>query len=132
MDKFAELRKKNTNGANYDLDTEDVIERLQKWDAAYGVELSDVGHDRVAVKFKQLPADVGALAAEAYEFCPDVIDQHFGCFAEMIEAMEEMGEDVPEGLSELVEGVDLEDENYGLELLKRSLERTKAVALWWD
>jgi hypothetical protein len=50
----------------------------------------------------------------------------------MIEAMEEMGEDVPEGLSELVEGVDLEDENYGLELLKRSLERTKAVALWWD
>jgi hypothetical protein len=36
----------------------------------------------VAVKFKQLPADVGALAAEAYEFFPDVIDQHFGCFAE--------------------------------------------------
>jgi hypothetical protein len=132
MDKFAELRKKDTNEANYELDTEDVIERLQKWDAAYGVELSDVGHDRVAVKFKKLPADVGALAAEAYEFCPDVIDQHFGCFAEMIEAMEEMGEEAPEGLSDLVEGVDLEDENYGLELLKRSLEQTKAVALWWD
>jgi hypothetical protein len=47
MDKFAELRNKNTNGANYDLDTEDVIERLKKWDAAYGVELSDgvSGHD---------------------------------------------------------------------------------------
>jgi len=29
-------------------------------------------------------------------------------------------------------GIDFEDENYGLELLKRSLVATKELFLWWD
>jgi hypothetical protein len=33
MDNFAELHAKGTNGANYDLDAEAVIDRLKKWDA---------------------------------------------------------------------------------------------------
>jgi hypothetical protein len=132
MDKFAELRNKNTNGANYDLDTDAVVDRLRKWDAAYGIDVKDVGFDRVVVTFKKLPADVGKLAAEVYDFCPDVVDQHFGCMAEMVDAMEEMDEDVPEHVRELVEGVDLTADDYGVELLKRSLEKTKMVALWWD
>ena len=41
----------------------------------------------------------------------------------------------PETLASLqvqVEGVDLTDEDYGLELLKRSLQREKDLHLWWD
>ena len=33
---------------------------------------------------------------------------------------------------ELIEGVDFEDEDYGLEILKRELQRDQKVMLWWD
>jgi hypothetical protein len=132
MDKFQPLRDARTNGVNYDLDTDDVISHLQDWDAKYGIELSGVETDAVVVGFKRLPEDAMTLAKDIAEFCPDTIDQHFGCVHEMLEAAEEMGEEAPEHIRELVKGVDLEDENYGLELLKRSLEKNKMVALWWD
>lgn len=132
MDKYDELRSKHTNGINYELDTDAVIARLRDWDEKYGINLSDVGHDRLTVTFERLPDDLAALSGEIYEFCPDTIDQGFGCVDEMIDAAEEMGREVPADLLELVEGVDLDDENYGLELLRRSLARERSVALWWD
>jgi hypothetical protein len=35
-------------------------------------------------------------------------------------------------VAELIEGVDFEDENYGVEILKRELQRDQKVDLWWD
>jgi hypothetical protein len=132
MDKYQPLRDAHTNGGNYDLDTDDVIEHLKQWDADYGISLSDIQRDQVLVQFDRLPSDLAALANDIYEFCPDTIDQHFGCLAEMVELAEETGEDLPPNVAELVKGVDLEDENYGLVLLQRSLAANKLVALWWD
>ena len=37
-----------------------------------------------------------------------------------------------DGWGELVDGVDFEDEDFGMELLKRSLQTDRLVALWWD
>lgn len=133
MDKYQSLRDAHTNGANYDLDTDQIIAQLQAWDAKYGVTLSDVAHDAVAVSFAKIPAEALAfLAAEIYDFCPDTVDQHFGCFAEMIEMAEEMDDEVPPEILELTEGVDLESDDYGLELLRRSLAKYQRVGLWWD
>ena len=133
MEKYQPLRDAGTNGANYDLDANQIIARLQTWDAKYGVTLSDVTHDAVTVTFNAIPVDdVASLAAEIYEFCPDTIDQHFGCFAEMIEMADETGEELPPELLELTVGVDFEDDQYGLELLQRSLAKHRQVALWWD
>lgn len=132
MDKYQPVRDAGTNAMNFDLDTEAVIARLKEWDARYGIELSDVGFDRVLVRFNRLPDDVMALAKDVYEFCPDTVDQHFGCMAELVELAEETGEDVPENVRELIDGVDLSAENYGLELLRRSLVKEKAIGLWWD
>jgi hypothetical protein len=133
MDKYQPLRDANTNGANYDLDADQIIAQLQTWDGKYGVTLSDVTHDAVTVTFNAIPVDdVPALAAEIYEFCPDTIDQHFGCFAEMMEMADETGEELPPELLELTAGVDFEDDQYGLELLQRSLAKHRHVALWWD
>ncbi|WZO98274.1 DUF4253 domain-containing protein [Isosphaeraceae bacterium EP7] len=129
MDKYQALREAGTNGANYDLDTDAVIGHLREWDAKYGIELSDASSDSVVVLFDRLPDDAGSLADDVYAFCPDTVDQHFGCFKEMLEMHEDA---VPEDLRELVEGVDLEDENYGVELLRKSIVSTKAVRLWWD
>jgi hypothetical protein len=132
MDKYQALRDAGTNGMNFGLDTDDVIEHLKQWDARYGVELADIAGDRVLVRFNHLPDDVSELARDVYAFCPDTIDQHWGCIHEMVEMSEESGQALPDAIRELVEGVDLAAENYGLELLKRSLAKTKAVPLWWD
>ena len=133
MDKYQPLRDADINGANYDLDADQIIAQLQAWDAKYGVTLSDVTHDAVKVTFHAIPVDdVASLAAEIYKFCPDTIDQHFGCFAEMIEMADETGEELPPELLELTVGVDFEDDQYGLELLQRSLAKHRQVALWWD
>lgn len=71
------------------------------------------------------------LVTEIYEFCPDITDQHFGCFKEMIEIAEETKMDFPDSFYELIDGVDLDAEEHGLELLKRYLKKNKVINLWW-
>lgn len=132
MDKYQPLRDRRISAPNVELDTAAIIARLQAWDQRYGIALSDVGGDRVLVQFETLPDDTRELAAEVYDFCPDVIDQHFGCIGELVEAAEETGMDLPENIQQLIEGVDLTEENCGLELLARSLKRDQKVPLWWD
>lgn len=128
--KFEQIRQLQTNGINYDLDTEDIVEKLEQWDTLYGIELSNIEQDSVTVKFDSLPDDFGELAGEIYEFCPDVIDQHFGCMDEMVEMMGSEG--LSPALAELVEGVNFGDENFGEILLQKSLQSTQTVVLWWD
>lgn len=50
----------------------------------------------------------------------------------MIDAAEEMEQELDPRILELVEGVDFDDDDYGLVLLARSLNRDKVVVLWWD
>lgn len=132
MSKFDVIKENNTNGANHDISTEDVIKKLEDWDSRYGIEINDVSHDRLIVKFHAMPENVESLAKEIYQFCPDVIDQHFGCMDEMVEMMEEAGRELSPEIAELIEGVDLEGENFGEVLLQKSLKSTMSVALWWD
>jgi hypothetical protein len=132
MDKYQDLRVYQTHGINCDLETEDIIEQLNIWDERYGIEILNVESDRVKVLFKDIPDDVTLLATEIYEFCPDIIDQHFGYFKEMLEAAQEGKMDLPDSFYELIDGVDLEDKDYGLELLKKSLKRDKVISLLWD
>jgi hypothetical protein len=127
-----ELNSKQTNGANYDVTTEDIVAKLQEWDAKYGIETSDVAHDAVTVRFKTVPEDTRPLADEIYQFCPDTVDQHFGCFEEMLDAVEEAGEEPDPRILELVEGVSFDAEDYGVVLLARALKRDRVIQLWWD
>lgn len=128
--KFQELYEKHTNGINCDLDTDDIVQRLEQWDAMYSIEISDVEDDGLVVKFASLPDDLSEFAKEIYEFCPDIIDQHFGCMDDMVN-ITGTAELSPE-LVELLDGVNFEDENFGEVLLQRSLEQTKQLSLWWD
>lgn len=127
-----ELKAKSTNGDNYEVSNEDVIARLEAWDADYWITISDISHDRVSVFFNTLPEDVRALAEEIYEFCPDTVDQGFGCYEEMIEMADETGQQLDPVILQVTEGVDFSDEGYGVELLTRWLKINQSVALWWD
>ncbi len=131
--KFKEVYEKRTSAPNYDLDTEEIVARLTEWDWRYGVELSEVEPDSLRVTFQNLPSEeLPGLAREIYEFCPDVIEQHFGCMDDRVEIMENQGMTVPLDLAELVEGVDFTEENFGELLLCKSLARERGVTLWWD
>jgi hypothetical protein len=132
MDKYHELRERGTNGANYDIMTEDIIRKLQEWEEKCEFDILAVRHDSVEIEFRALPKDLDGFTEEIYEFCPDTIEQGFGLMSEQIETLKEFGKEVPKDLLELVEGVDLEDDNSGFELLKRHLVQKSKVYLWWD
>ena len=127
-----QLLSKQTNGCNYNVSTDDIISKLQEWDTKYGIEASDIKFDSVTVRFESIPDDARPLAEEIYNFCPDTVSQNFGCYEEMIDASEEMGQELDPKVLELVEGVDFDNDDYGLVLLARSLSRDKSVVLWWD
>lgn len=127
-DQFDLIREAETDAANYDLDTDAIIARLQQWQKLCQFQVVSADYDTVEIKFDTLPADMDAFVKELYEFCPDLMDQGTGCVAEMIEEMDE----VPPQLQKLIEGVDFEDENYGLEILKREIQQQMGVSLWWD
>lgn len=126
------IKQLGTNGDNYDISTEDILSQIQNWHESLTIEILEVTQDAVTIHFKSLPADVKGFAQKIYEFCPDIIDQHFGCFAEMIEAMEETGEDLPQDLQNLLQGIDLSSEDSGLDLLEKALRTDGRVQLWWD
>lgn len=126
------IREQHTSAPNFDLNTEGILAELRRWKTLCSFRITEVGGDRVSIEFDTLPADMDAFVKELYAFCPDLVDQGTGCAAEIIEMAGETGEEIPAAMKELVEGVDFEDENYGLEILKRELQRDKKVMLWWD
>jgi len=132
MDKYAELREKQTNGANCDIHTEDIIGQLRRWDEKCDFTIGEVGFDRVELTITRLPDDLDTFVGEIYKICPDTVEQGFGCVADEIEMYEETDQEIPEHLQDLVRGVDLEGEDYGLELMKRSLQKSPRIVLWWD
>jgi hypothetical protein len=69
------LEVMGTNGWNYGISPQDVIARLEKWDAEYGLTLRGVGFDWVEAEFRRQPRDMDAFAREVYRFCPDVVEQ---------------------------------------------------------
>ncbi len=77
--KLKEVYEKGTNGINYEITNEDVIEKLTKWDEQYTITILEIEADRLTVQFENLPENLEALANEMYEFCPDIIDQGYGC-----------------------------------------------------
>ena len=88
MDKFEKIRNIGTSAPNYDLSNEDIITRLKSWDTKYGIAVSEISPESLTVTFSVLPTSLQELSAENYEFCPDIIDQHCGCFGEVMEIAE--------------------------------------------
>ena len=129
---FAAIREAGTAAPNFDLDTDAIIERLTEWQRLCSFSVAGAEADTVDIKFATFPKDMDKFVQDLYEFCPDLVDQGTGCVHEMIEAMEETGEELTPEMKKLTEGVDFTDENYGLEILKREIQKKNGVQLWWD
>ena len=76
--KFEALIFEATNGVNYDIHTQLIIDRLKDWDSKYGIELDGVGGDFVSGEFKNKPTDIPKFTKEMYDFCPDIVEQGVG------------------------------------------------------
>jgi hypothetical protein len=74
-DKYVVLAAVQTDGANYDLMTGDIIEWLQGMEKTQPWELTEAGMDYVAGRFTQPVGDRTKLARQMYDFCPDIVDQ---------------------------------------------------------
>lgn len=121
-----------TNGINYDVETQDIVDRLIDWSNRFRFEVLEVNGATVKLKLDSLPDNLSNFCKEVYEFCPDTIEQGYGCLAEMLEMAEELGQEVDPVNLELIEGLDPESEDFGLRVMERDLPRIMEITLWWD
>jgi Domain of unknown function (DUF4253) len=82
---FDILRLAATDAVNYDMLTEDIIEKLTDIDRRFGIDIVQAGTDTLAFKLLSSPEDISAFAQEIYDFCPDIVDQG----VETVEALSE-------------------------------------------
>jgi hypothetical protein len=77
-DKFDILRVSKSDGINYDITNEKVIEKLQHWDNKYSIDIWQAETDTVQLTVQKLPKSLEVFANEVYEFCPDIVGQGSG------------------------------------------------------
>ena len=88
-DQYDILRVMHTDGEDYDISNEDVIERLKEWEKRAPFAILGADNDWVEIEFKTLPRDLKAFAEEVYDFCPDAVDQGPGSIAELVKEIQE-------------------------------------------
>lgn len=84
------LRYRRTDGANYDLESEDIVKKISEWKSEYGLSVIGCSRDWLQIEFDKLPPDLDAFANEVYEFCPDIVDQGVGSVIELKEIIKNM------------------------------------------
>lgn len=83
-DQFELIKFAQTNGLNYDVTNEHVIDKLKKWNSVSPFIIVTADEDRIEADFIELPTDLESFAKDIYEFCPDVIDQGAGSEEDLI------------------------------------------------
>lgn len=117
-DPYDLLRIQGTNATNYDLTTEDIIERLQEWEDLCNFGILSAGGDTLDLAFTTLPDDLEDFAEAVYEFCPDILDQGY--------LGSPLDEDASaEEFEEALEAQTTDD-------IVVFLEREKYLSFWWD
>lgn len=84
-DAYRIMEYSETNGLNYDIETKDIIEKYRHWDKQFGIKPISMGFDFCECEIVNKDIDYKKLAAEVYEFCPDVVEQG----TETVEGLEE-------------------------------------------
>jgi hypothetical protein len=75
-DQFEALRYEYTNGSNYSLDTEGIIDKLKLVDEEFWIDIIGVCFDSVDFILKRIPKGKEAieLGKNLLEFCPDLYE----------------------------------------------------------
>lgn len=82
-DPYDILRVMQTNGEEYEITTEDIIERLKEWEKRYPFEIIGAENGWVEIEFRTVPQDLKTFAEEVFDFCPDTVEQDAGSIEEL-------------------------------------------------
>jgi hypothetical protein len=88
-DQYEILRIMHTDGDDYDISNEDVIERLKEWEKSSPFDILGADNDWVEIEFRTLPKDLKAFVEEVYDFCPDAVDQGPGSVDDLIKEIQQ-------------------------------------------
>lgn len=72
------LKYRKTEGINYNIENKNIIEKLTKWKSKNDFNILGCGRDWLQFEFKTLPSDLNKFTKDAYQFCPDIVDQGVG------------------------------------------------------
>jgi len=142
------IRYCQTDGANYDVTTADILDRLQEWRFASKFDIVGADHDFVMLKFTRLPERLCDFAAEVDAFCPDAagqgvaVDPKFNTPTNLNAAAQlcpevkvkprDMPQEVLEQLGDEFLEMYLDDARKNVRLLALKLRKSKELFLWWD
>jgi hypothetical protein len=87
-DQYEILRIMHTNGAQYGISNEKLIDRLKEWEKIAPFTIIGADGDWVELEFRTLPKDLKAFAEDVYEFSPEAVEQGAGSVEEL---MKEIG-----------------------------------------
>lgn len=83
-DQYEILRVMHTDGDDYGISNQDVIERLKEWEKSAHFDIVGADNDWVEIEFKSLPRDLKAFGEEVYDFCPDAVNQGPGSVEDLV------------------------------------------------
>jgi hypothetical protein len=132
LSQFDELREHQTSAPGYEPTNDEIVATVEKWNAQFGVAVSEVGPDRFTIQFKALPDNLDEFSQELYAFCPNIIEQDFGNYEDILDSADAWPPDYIAHVRRMSEGIDFTDPDYPYELLKKSLRETQRVAFMWD
>lgn len=89
---FDILRLAKSDAANYGLDTEDLVKKLQEYDRNYGINIFHAETDTIEFELLSLPRNLSAFATDLYKFCPNIVNQGVGSVSALEESIEALGE----------------------------------------
>jgi hypothetical protein len=87
-DQYEILRIMHTDGNDYDISNQDVIDRLKEWEINSPFVILGADSDWVEIEFRILPKDLHAFVEEVRDFCPDAVDQGQGSIAELVKEIQ--------------------------------------------
>lgn len=128
-DPFDLVRLKGTKGEATDVATATILEKLQDWDARYGLTVLGAAYDWVEFALEALPSDAMGLIDEMIALCPDLLSEGFDDLPEIM--AEYRGKELPEEF-ETFANIDWSLPGAGKLAFQRSLEDGGSVYLWWD
>lgn len=151
------VRVKRSNGGNYDVSTEAILEKIQSWRSQCDLEVVGAAGAWVAIQFATLPKNVCTFAEEIYEFCPDTVEQGVGLLhekdhPEKFEAARRLCPKLSKRMQRIVNDQTAQftamlppelratisssgfstPTDIGIRLLAYELHELKQLFLWWD
>ncbi len=88
---FDILRVAQSDAVNFDMDTEDLVRKLQEYDSKYGIYIFHAETDTIEFRFQTLPKDLTGFCKDLYKFCPDIVDQGTGTVEKLEEEIARTG-----------------------------------------